>query len=123
MAYLIPPDYPPGTSPGEVLVFEALREPLTGRGWTVLHSLHIPEHMRQVEGEADFVVLMPGLGVLTLEIKSHLRADYVDGAWYFGESAGPDYRGPFRQAEMAARSIKRKVVEAGSVPPGGGNLR
>ena len=112
MAYLIPPDYPPDTSPGEVLVFEALREPSTGRGWTVLHSLHIPEHIRQVEGEADFVVLMPGLGVLTLEVKGHLRADYVDGAWYLGESAGPDYRGPFRQSEMAARSIKRKVVEA-----------
>lgn len=112
MAHLIPPDYPAGTSPGEVLVFEALRAPDSGPGWTVLHSLHIPEHVRQVEGEADFVVLMPGLGALCVEVKSHLRADYVNGAWYLGEGAGPDYRGPFRQAEMAARSIKKKVVSA-----------
>lgn len=112
MAHLIPPDYPPGTSPGEVLVFDALRNPSAGAGWTVLHSLHLPEHVRQIEGEADFVVLMPGLGILCVEVKSHLRADYVDGAWYLGESAGPDYRGPFRQAEMAARSVKKKVVSA-----------
>lgn len=112
MAHLVPPDYPPATSPGEILVFDALREPAAGPGWTVLHSLHIPEHVRQVEGEADFVILMPGLGVLTLEVKSHLRAEYNDGAWYLGQHAAPDFRGPFRQSEMAARSIKRKVVSA-----------
>jgi hypothetical protein len=115
VAHLVPPDYPAGTSPGEVLVFEALRAQGAGPGWTVLHSLHIPEHVRQVEGEADFVALMPGLGVLCVEVKSHLKADYVNGAWYLGDRAGPDYRGPFRQAEMAARSIKRKVVSA--LPP------
>lgn len=112
MAHLIPPDYPPGTSPGETLVFNALQAPGTAPGWTVLHSLHLPEHVRQVEGEADFVVLMPALGVLCVEVKSHLRVDYVDGAWYMGEHAGPDYRGPFRQAEMATRSVKKKVVRA-----------
>ncbi|WP_428119284.1 NERD domain-containing protein [Candidatus Poriferisodalis sp.] len=112
MAHIIPPDYPPGTSPGETLIFDALRERTIGRTWTVLHSLHIPEHVRQVEGEADFVFLMPGLGVLTLEVKGHLRADYADGAWYLGEGGAPDFRGPFRQSEMAARSIKKKVVSA-----------
>ncbi len=96
-------------------MFDALRAPDAGPGWTVLHSLHIPDHVRQVEGEADFVVLVPGLGVLCVEVKSHLKADYINGAWYLGEGAGPDYRGPFRQAEMAARSIKKKVVSA--LPP------
>lgn len=112
MAHLIPPDFPPGTSPGEILLFDALREAAIGPAWTVLHSLHLPDHVRQIEGEADFIVLMPGLGVLCVEVKSHLRADYVDGAWYLGDAAGPDYRGPFRQAEMAARSVKKKVVRA-----------
>lgn len=110
MAYLIPPDYPNGTSPGEALVFDLLRDGDAGRGWTVLHSLHLPQHVRQIEGEADFVILMPGLGVLCVEVKSHLIADYVDGAWYLGSGASPDYRGPFRQAEMEARSVKKKVV-------------
>lgn len=112
MAHLIPPDYPPQTSPGEVLVFGALRDVRVRPAWTVLHSLHLPNHVRQVEGEADFVILMPGLGVLCVEVKSHLSADYVDGAWYLGKHGGPDYRGPVRQAEMVARSVKKKVAGA-----------
>jgi hypothetical protein len=109
---MIPPDYPVGTSPGEAHLFDMLRVPDVARNWTVLHALHLPAHVRQVEGEADFVILMPELGVLCLEVKSHLRADYVNGAWYLGGAASPDYRGPFRQAEMAARSVKRKVASA-----------
>lgn len=112
MAHLIPPDYPDGTSPGEVLLFEKLRSHGVGAGWTVLHSLHLPEHVRQVEGEADFVIIMPGLGVLCVEVKSHLTASYVDGAWYLGKRASPDYRGPFRQAEMEARSVRKRVMRA-----------
>lgn len=112
MAHLIPPDYPAGTSPGEAHLFAMLRQAGNDLGWTVLHSLHIPVHVRQVEGEADFVILMPGLGVLCLEVKSHLRADFVNGAWYLGEASRPDYRGPFRQAEMAARSVKQRVASA-----------
>ena len=112
MAHLIPPDYPMGTSPGEALLFSAFQETGMAPAWTVLHSLHLSEHVRQIEGEADFVVLMPALGVLCIEVKSHLRVDYVDGAWYMGKKGGPDYRGPFRQAEMATRSIKKKVTSA-----------
>lgn len=108
MAQLIPPHYPADTSPGEVVVFNKLRQ--CPAQWIVLHSLHIPEHVRQVEGEADFLVLIPGRGVLCLEVKGHARAEYRDGAWYLGARAAPNYRGPFRQAEEAARSIKRKVV-------------
>jgi hypothetical protein len=78
----------------------------------VLHSLHIAEHVRQVEGEADFIVLIPGRGVLCLEVKGHLQAEYRDGAWYLGKNAAPDYRGPFRQADEAMRSIKKKVVNS-----------
>jgi len=110
MAHLIPPDFPTGTSPGEILIFDALRENDVAPEWTVLHSLHLPEHVRQVEGEADFVILLPGLGVLCVEVKGHSRARYVDGAWYLGRNPAPDYRGPFRQAEMVARSVKRKVT-------------
>ncbi|MEU2612155.1 ATP-binding domain-containing protein [Micromonospora sp. NPDC007271] len=112
VAHLIPPDYPQGTPPGEALVFDLLKGRSVKPDWTVLHSLHLPEHVRQVEGEADFFVLMPGLGALCIEVKSHLRASYVNGAWYLGRRGGPDYRGPFRQAEMAARSIKKKVKDA-----------
>ena len=110
MAQLIPPHYPPDTSPGEIVVFDKLRA--CPADWIVLHSLHIAEHVRQVEGEADFVVLIPGRGVLCLEVKGHLRAEYKDGAWYLGTNAAPNYRGPFRQAEEAATASKRKSLAA-----------
>ena len=110
MAELIPPHYPPGTSPGEILIFDRLKG--CPAEWIVLHSLHIAEHVRQVEGEADFIVLIPGRGVLCLEVKGHLQAEYRDGAWYLGTRAAPNYRGPFRQAEEEARSVKRKVTSA-----------
>jgi len=110
MAQLIPPHYPLDTSPGEILLFDKLRG--CPADWIVLHSLHIAEHVRQVEGEADFIVLIPGRGVLCLEVKGHLQAEYKDGAWYLGRRAAPNYRGPFRQAEEAARSIKKKVTSS-----------
>lgn len=40
--------------------------------WTVLHSLGIAQHERQVEGEADFVIVAPDAGLLVIEVKSHL---------------------------------------------------
>jgi hypothetical protein len=110
MAHLIPPHYPPDTNPGEVLIFDKLAG--CPPDWTVLHSLHLAEHVRQVEGEADFVVLIPDRGVLCLEVKGHNRAEFRDGAWYLGRRTSPDYRGPFRQAEEACRSIKKKVTTA-----------
>ena len=110
MAQLIPPHYPPDTSPGEIVVFDKLRA--CPADWIALHSLHIAEHVRQVEGEADFIVLIPGRGVLCLEVKGHLRAEYKDGAWYLGTHAAPNYRGPFRQAEEAVHSIKKKVTSS-----------
>src|SRR5205807_946894 len=100
--------YPPGTSPGEILVFEKLRR--CPSEWIVLHSLHIPEHVRQVEGEADFIVLIPGRGVLCLEVKGHLQAEYRDGAWYLGKHAAPGSRRPTRSDCLAMRKILRPDV-------------
>ena len=112
MAQLIPPHYPPVTSDGEKLVFDALCDSDVDPKWVVLHSLHIPVHVRQVEGEAAFVVLMPRLGVLCLEVKGVRRAEYANGVWYLGNDPKPNLRGPFRQAEEARRSVKKKVTAA-----------
>ncbi len=56
-------------SPAEPEIFAALRDaPGTG-DWIVLHSLDIAQHVKQVSGEADFVVIVPDMGVLCLEVK------------------------------------------------------
>ncbi|MDY6994487.1 MAG: NERD domain-containing protein, partial [Pseudomonadota bacterium] len=68
MAIMYPPSISAGTkSPGEIDIFEKMKyDPLT-TDWVVLHSLDIAEHKRQIEGEADFVIIIPNKGVLCLE--------------------------------------------------------
>lgn len=106
---MIPPLIEPGGPPGEVLVFESLKVEAGTEDWIVLHSVDIPQHIRQVEGEADFLILAPGLGVLCLEVKSHLSvARAADGMWRLGRDA-PTVRSPFRQAAEAMQSLIRRV--------------
>lgn len=112
MARMIPPVIAEDTaSPGEREVFRRLRDdPETG-DWTVLHSLLIADHPSQVWGEADFVVIIPGLGVLVLEVKACRSLRVEDGVWYYGWEPG-DHRGPFKQAAECMHAIRRFVAEA-----------
>ncbi len=106
MAKMIPPSISASTlSDGEIEVFNALKTAPEAADWVVLHSLDIAKHISQVSGEADFVIFVPGLGALCLEVKAcrSLRRD--EGAWFYGSKPEPDYRGPFKQAENAKHSI------------------
>jgi hypothetical protein len=112
LARIIPPGFEPtSTSPGEAEVFRRLRDDHETAGWTVLHSLDLAEHSRQVSGEIDFVIIVPALGVLCLEVKGHGRvARQADGAWVLGNDA-PSYRGPFKQAAAAMHSLRRTIFD------------
>ncbi|WP_205752230.1 nuclease-related domain-containing DEAD/DEAH box helicase [Cryptosporangium phraense] len=89
------------------------------KGWIVLHSLGIAEHVRQVQGEADFVVIAPGRGVLVIEVKSHKSVHVAgDGRWRLGTQPASS-RSPFQQASEAMHSIRaalEKKVGLRSVP-------
>lgn len=122
---LIPPTIPPDTpSDGETLVFELLAAdsaeaggagaagrpgPDTSR-WTVLHSLDVAHHRRQMEGEIDFVCLVPGRGVLCLEVKGCHNLHRSGGMWYYGADAEGDPRGPFKQASEAMHSVRARLI-------------
>jgi Nuclease-related domain/UvrD-like helicase C-terminal domain/PhoH-like protein len=99
-------------SPGEREIFRRLRDDPSTGGWFVLHSLDIAEHRKQVSGEADFVVIVPGKGVLCLEVKacSTLRRT-PDGLWYYGIHPKGDARGPFKQASEAMHSIRKSLLK------------
>lgn len=106
MARMIPSTLTSDTvSPGEVDIFYALKDSPETKGWVVLHSLDIAKHISQVSGEADFVVMVPGLGVLCLEVKACQSLRREDGAWYYGSNPVPDYRGPFKQSDGVKHSI------------------
>lgn len=112
MSRMFPPVLYPGCAPGEKFVFEELTRADEADGWAVFHSVWLPEHVTQLEGEADFVVIVPSLGVCCLEVKSARRIRVEHGVWYFGgDDARGDRRGPFRQADEAMHSLRKKLVE------------
>lgn len=120
MARMMPAYCPDTAPPGEKSLYAALASSRNTDDWIVLHSLGIADHVRQVEGEADFVVIVPDRGVLVIEVKSHQSIDRLaDGRWKLGNNA-PATRGPFQQASEAMHSIRtflaRKNVDLRSVP-------
>ncbi len=113
MARMIPPVIPASCpSPGEREIFTRLRDEPGTKDWIVLHSLDIAHHLRQVAGEADFVIIAPTLGILCLEVKACHSLQRRDGLWYYGHDPHGDPRGPFKQASEAMHSLRQQVVQA-----------
>jgi len=123
---LIPPTIAESTqSGGERVVFDALAAASGARpagaggaaagpdtaGWTVLHSFDIADHRRRLAGEIDFLCLVPGKGVLVVEVKGCHELRRHGGDWYYGRSPEPDHRGPFRQASDAMHSLRRRLAK------------
>jgi RecA/RadA recombinase len=112
MARMMPPYCPTSAPPGERALFDALASSPGCRDWIVMHSLCIATHVRQVQGEADFVVIVPGHGIAVIEVKSHLSIDRLaDGRWKLGNQA-PSSRSPFQQASDCMHSIRDYLTKA-----------
>ena len=110
MARLIPNLIHDSAPPGEKELFATLREQLQQHDWVVMHSLNLPRHLRQNAGEIDFLIMIPGKGILVLEVKSHANVEYKDGLWKLGNDE-PTERGPFKQAADAMYSLKKDLPE------------
>ena len=107
MARMIPALLDPATrSPGERDVYNRLQDDPVTRDWIVLHSLDIQHHVASVAGELDFLILVPGEGVLALEVKACRSLRRENGLWYYGNEAKGDARGPFKQASQAMHSVR-----------------
>ena len=115
MARMIPPVIGDDAPPGEHAVFAALRA--APDDWVVFHSLEIAKHVSQVQGEADFVVVAPGHGVLVIEVKSHESIEADGGRWRYGNRDWTT-RSPFEQASGAQHSIIEFLQSRGEGPNG-----
>lgn len=93
----------PKASPGERQIFKKLKETKKGQDWIVLHSLELLTHVNMAQSEADFVVMIPGTGILILEVKAAKSVSHNENGWQIG--AKFEKRGPFKQANDAMRSI------------------
>ncbi len=108
---MIPGYCPQDAAPGERRLYSELSSSAMTDGWIVLHSICIAEHIRQVEGESDFVVVVPNAGILVLEVKSHHQLQRnADGLWRLGNDA-PTAKGPFVQARDAMYSLRNYLVK------------
>ena len=102
---MIPAVFDGSAPPGEAIVYDTLHRHPESADWTVLHSFDLPNHVKNLQGEIDFVVIVPGLGIVCLEVKSHTKVERTaDGMWLLG-SDPPQPRGPFKQASEAAFSL------------------
>ena len=105
MARLIPSFMEDRTPPGEKDVFTLLAA--GPDNWIALHALDLAPWNRGLRTEIDFVVLVPELGILCIEVKSHDRITFDGNRWY------PDSirRSPFKQACDGSRTFRRRLVE------------
>jgi hypothetical protein len=108
---MIPPQlHASCASPGERELFYRLRDDPGTADWIVLHSLDVAKHRRQVSGEIDFVVVVPTLGVLCIEVKACHELRRQDGLWFYGTSQEGDPRGPFKQVSESMHSIRERIA-------------
>lgn len=111
MARMIPPGCPTKTPNGEKDLFNKLRDDPETTGWVVLHSLDIKKHKSKIEGELDMVVLVPGLGVLCIEVKG-CDVSRKGGLWIYPYETSLE--GPFKQASRSMHSLRSYLVSRDS---------
>lgn len=112
MARMIPPEVYSGCrSPGEREIFLRIKDDPHTQDWTVLHSLDIASHVRNISGEVDFVAIIPAKGILCIEVKACPRLRREAGYWYYGSDPAPDPCGPFKQAAEGMHSIRAWLVK------------
>ena len=102
------------TSDAEKKIFNWFKNDRSTDDWVVLHSLHLTNHTTLIEGEVDFVVLAPGLGIFALEVKGG-RVERTDGMWKFidrDNNVSFKARGPFEQASDCIFSIMKLLKKS-----------
>lgn len=122
---MIPADFPP-VKPGdtgalgEQMVYEALRR--MPEEWIVIHNCwrhvlkesHRRENAEHVSYEADFILLIPGCGILVMEVKNWNRARVHNGRWERWDATAGRYcrvkhDSPLNQAYLAAGYLRKEL--------------
>ncbi|MDR9777712.1 NERD domain-containing protein/DEAD/DEAH box helicase, partial [Rhizobium hidalgonense] len=62
-------------------------------------------------GEIDFLVIIPKLGILAIEIKAHLQIRVEDGVWFLGKTDINGSRSPFLQLNETMFSLQKYISD------------
>lgn len=105
MVRMIPPYPRDGANASERAVFEAFDGIVDRPDWVVIHSLSLAQNVSALSGEADFIVVAPGRGILLIEAKAPAAVEYRGGDWYLDRTPSPR-KDPLKQLEAGRRSIR-----------------
>lgn len=108
---MIPPVMHPDTPSSERRIFQLLEQDPQTITWTVLHSLGLSRRGAKPYGEIDFLMMVPGEGVLCLEVKGG-RVGCRNGVWYTRDRHGIEHalaRSPFQQARDGMFGLREAV--------------
>lgn len=97
-------------SQAEKDLFQTFSEMPDTENWTVLHSVGIAEHPTQSQGEADYVVVIPGRATLTLEVKGG-RVSFDGDRWLSESRTGETHiiKNPVEEANNANQAFKNYI--------------
>lgn len=100
-------------SSAERRIFDLLQMDPGARDWIVLHSLGLARRRTGPFGEIDFVVIIPGEGILCLEVKGG-RISCEDGVWRTMDRRGRIARlkkSPFAQARESMFALRDLIID------------
>lgn len=100
-------------SSAERRIFSLLEADPAARGWTVLHSLGLAHRETGPYGEIDFVVIIPGEGIICLEVKGG-RVSCENGIWQTvdrNNNVATLGKSPFMQAREAMFALRRFIMD------------
>ena len=93
------------TPPGERDVFNMISA--GPNDWAVLHSLDLAPWNRGLRTELDFVVIVPDIGIICIEVKSHENISFDGNRWYPQTIS----RSPFKQASDGRYTFYRRITD------------
>jgi hypothetical protein len=115
MVQMIPTKLEDSTNVGEKIIFDVLN-PLghVNPDWIILHSLKQVKVFKNLQAETDFLVLIPGKGIVVVEAKG-ATAVSVEGESWVLEGVPPAKRrsNPFDQIDNASRNIRKFLKNLG----------
>ncbi len=112
MPKILPPQWSEFTSSAaEKRLFSVMKQMPDTDDWTILHSVGIAKHEKQMQGEADFVVIIPSAGTFVLEVKGG-GISQENGVWFSVDRNDIKHviKNPYEEANMAMHSLKDYII-------------
>jgi hypothetical protein len=123
MPEMIPDSIKPSEPLAELLIYKSFKASDQAKAWTVIHAWKVGKAVKNIAAEIDFVVLVPGKGIVLIEAKGARGFKLDKKGWYLhGVPTETERDDPFLQviaAEKNMRAELRKLdFENRSIPIG-----